>query len=50
MNALVQRYQRTPPWVRLAVKFAAGVALGVLGHYMLYRIFLPVEPFIYVAF
>lgn len=42
-----------PPRRSLA-KFLLHVALGlVLGfffHYLLYRIYLPVEPFIYVAF
>lgn len=31
-------------------RFAAGLAIGILGHYLLYRLTLPVEPFIYVAF
>lgn len=34
------------PWAWLA----AGVAAAVVVHYMLYRIGLPIEPFIYVAF
>ncbi|HEY0863408.1 MAG TPA: hypothetical protein VGD97_04835 [Lacunisphaera sp.] len=42
-----------PPRTRLA-KFLLYVGMGfVLGfffHYLLYRIYLPVEPFIYVAF
>ncbi len=29
---------------------AAGIAVGIVFHYVLYRIFLPLEPFIYVAF
>lgn len=29
---------------------AAGMVIGVLLHYMLYRFSLPVQPFIYVAF
>jgi hypothetical protein len=29
---------------------AAGIAVGIVLHYLLYRIFLPVEPFIYVSF
>ncbi len=35
---------------RLLFRFALGVVIGVFFHYLLYRIFLPVEPFIYVAF
>jgi hypothetical protein len=27
-----------------------GLVLGFFFHYLLYRIYLPVEPFIYVAF
>ena len=50
MNTLVRYYRGLRPWAGLAIKFAVGVGLGVLGHYMLYRISLPVEPFIYVAF
>jgi hypothetical protein len=46
----------TPPpshlhtWLGLLLRFAAGVALGIFFHYLLYRIFLPAEPFIYTAF
>lgn len=35
---------------RLIGRFLLGVAIGVLFHYFLYRISLPVQPFIYVAF
>lgn len=35
---------------RIARLFALGVVLGLFLHYLLYRISLPVEPFIYVAF
>jgi hypothetical protein len=35
---------------RWLLSFLVGCALGVLFHYMLYRLALPVEPFIYVAF
>lgn len=31
-------------------RFALGAVLGVFLHYLLYRISLPIEPFIYVAF
>jgi hypothetical protein len=36
--------------VRLAISFFLGCLIGALLHYMLYRIGLPVEPFIYMAF
>ena len=35
---------------RWLVSFLVGCVLGVLFHYTLYRLALPVEPFIYVAF
>jgi hypothetical protein len=38
---------RALPWL---VSFLAGVAIGILLHYTLHRIGLPIEPFIYVAF
>ena len=31
-------------------RFLLGIALGVFLHYLLYRISLPLQPFIYVAF
>lgn len=31
-------------------RFALGAGLGLFLHYLLYRISLPIEPFIYVAF
>ena len=34
----------------LTGRFVLGLAIGVLFHYLLYRFFLPVQPFIYVAF
>ena len=37
-------------WARWLGSFLVGGLLGVLVHYALYRIGLPVEPFIYVAF
>jgi len=36
--------------VRILVSFLLGCAIGVLFHYALYRMGLPVEPFIYMAF
>lgn len=38
------------PAARFLLHFALGLALGLFFHYLLYRIYLPVEPFIYVAF
>lgn len=45
-----ERLARLPAPARLAGRFLLGVAIGVLFHYVLYRISLPVQPFIYVAF
>jgi hypothetical protein len=42
-----------PPRIARATllwRFALGAVLGVFLHYLLYRISLPIEPFIYVAF
>lgn len=39
-----------PTRVTLLWRFALGAALGLFLHYLLYRISLPIEPFIYVAF
>lgn len=41
---------RLKPLAGLLLRFVLGVAIGLFFHYLLYRIFLPVEPFIYVAF
>lgn len=41
---------RPRPLVRFLLHVALGLVLGVFFHYLLYRIYLPVEPFIYVAF
>ena len=35
---------------RSVLSFLLGLVLGVLFHYSLYRMGLPLEPFIYVAF
>jgi len=43
-------FSALPPLVVLLVRFAVGVTLGVFAHYLFYRVSLPVEPFIYVAF
>jgi hypothetical protein len=37
-------------WVKWALSFILGCAVGVVLHYTLYRMSLPVEPFIYMAF
>jgi|GEM_PF-6836215 len=36
--------------VGLVLLFAWGILLGVFLHYLIYRMSLPLEPFIYVAF
>ncbi len=41
---------RARPLLRILVHFGIGMLLGLFFHYLLYRIYLPVEPFIYVAF
>ena len=38
------------PAVRHAVSLLAGLAVGISLHYLLFRLTLPVQPFIYVAF
>lgn len=38
------------PVVRHAVSLLVGLAIGVFLHYLLFRLTLPVQPFIYVAF
>jgi high-affinity Fe2+/Pb2+ permease len=37
-------------WLRIGLSFLIGCLLGVLFHYTLYRMGLPIEPFIYMAF
>jgi hypothetical protein len=37
-------------FLRQAASFALGCAVGILFHYALYRMGLPIEPFIYMAF
>jgi hypothetical protein len=44
------RHFSLSPGLLLAARFLLGVAVGVFLHYLLYRISLPVTPFIYVAF
>lgn len=36
--------------VRWLVSFVLGCLIGALFHYALYRMSLPIEPFIYMAF
>jgi len=36
--------------VRIAASFVLGFMIGILFHYALYRMGLPLEPFIYMAF
>jgi hypothetical protein len=36
--------------VKQVVSLLVGVAVGVFFHYLLFRLTLPVQPFIYVAF
>lgn len=36
--------------VAWGVRFAVGIAAGVTFHYALYRIGMPVQPFIYQSF
>ncbi len=54
MNSRSPSARAPAPRLRLVGTLVAGAALGVgLGfflHYLLYRLSLPVEPFIYVAF
>ncbi len=38
------------PIVRHAISLVIGLAVGVFFHYLLFRLTLPVQPFIYVAF
>lgn len=38
------------PIIRHAVSLVIGLAVGVFFHYLLFRLTLPVQPFIYVAF
>ncbi len=37
-------------WARWLASFALGCAVGAVLHYALYRMSLPIEPFIYMAF
>jgi F0F1-type ATP synthase assembly protein I len=37
-------------FARIAAGLMGGVVLGIFFHYLLYRIALPMEPFIYFSF
>ena len=50
MNDFMQRFFAHRAFQRPLFRFLLGLIVGVFLHYMLYRIFLPAEPFIYVAF
>jgi hypothetical protein len=41
---------RSRPLAKFLLYVGLGIVLGFFFHYLLYRIYLPVEPFIYVAF
>ena len=41
---------RTRALGKFLLHVGLGLVLGFFFHYLLYRIYLPVEPFIYVAF
>jgi hypothetical protein len=43
----VIRVRRVAVW---CLRFAIGAAAGVILHYALYRMSMPLEPFIYQAF
>ena len=36
--------------LRYVISFLLGCLIGILFHYVLYRMSLPIEPFIYMAF
>jgi hypothetical protein len=36
--------------LRIVASFLLGLAVGVVLHYALYRMGLPIQPFIYMAF
>lgn len=37
-------------WLRWLLSVLIGMIVGILLHYTMYRMGLPVEPFIYLAF
>lgn len=38
------------PWLRLGGLFVLGLVVGIFFHYLLFRLGLPLQPFIYAAF
>ena len=36
--------------VRVILSLVIGAMVGMLSHYLVYRLSLPVQPFVYVAF
>ena len=38
------------PRLRLLISFGVGLVLGIFFHYLLYRLSLATEPFIYFSF
>ena len=49
-TAPISFWRRLPALAGLAGYCALGGAIGVFFHYLLYRLSLPLQPFIYVAF
>ena len=50
MNPKIQETILKSAAVRQLVSLLVGLAIGVTFHYLLFRLTLPVQPFIYVAF
>lgn len=48
MNPLESALRSRP--VRQVVSLLVGLVIGVFFHYLLFRLTLPAQPFIYVAF
>jgi len=48
MNAL-ENFLKSPV-VKHGVSLLVGIVVGIAFHYLLFRLTLPVQPFIYVAF
>jgi hypothetical protein len=50
MTAPAPAPSRSRQFAALATRAALGLAVGFFLHYLLYRLSLPLQPFIYVAF
>jgi hypothetical protein len=50
MTTPLPEVSRARRFAALAVRAVLGLTIGVFLHYVLYRLSLPVQPFIYVAF